>query len=125
MVIKVRKIMPKRRQRELQQDNFDRVTEVVTESKVELPERWVNPEVLKWARKRMGLSPEDLESIANISANDIRAWEGQGEPPTLANLEDLAEVYDCPVGYFFLDAPPDEEQPLDLRGLSPDKPKEE
>lgn len=94
---------------------------MVTEAHVQLPERWANPEILKWARLRMGLQPKDVESLANIPAEHIVRWEELREAPTLADLEDLAEIYDCPVGYFFLDSPPDAEPALDFRCLASEK----
>mgnify|MGYP000625096433 CR=1 FL=1 len=82
--------------------------------------RLVNPNVLRWARERLRLSPEDVEKeakrlrrrqFAPVSARNIRDWErGRGEP-SLAQMETLAEVYVCPIGYFFLDRPPEEKLP--------------
>ncbi len=88
--------------------------------------RWANPEILRWARKQLGLTPEEVEAEARrlrrryyelVSAEEIRAWErGQGEP-TMAQLETLGEIYVCPVGYFFLDTVPEVARPLSFRGL--------
>lgn len=91
------------------------------DTQVKLPENWVNPEILNWARTRMGLSPEQVESLAGIAADRIRAWEQAREAPALSDLQNLAEMYDCPVGYFFLDSPPEEKQTLDFRGLTAEK----
>jgi len=88
--------------------------------------RWVNPLVLRWARERLGLKPNEVASVsqqlerqyyAPVSVEELSRWEeGMGEEPTLAHLETLAEIYVCPVGWFFLDAPPEREQPISLRG---------
>ena len=94
---------------------------MVISSKTNIPEKWANPEVLKWARLRMGLKPQDLEELEKIRAEDIIQWETGQAAPTLSDLESLAESYKCPVGYFFLDAPPVEEKSLDLRGLNSKK----
>jgi Zn-dependent peptidase ImmA (M78 family) len=91
------------------------------DTKVQLPEKWTNPDLLKWARTRMGLSPEQVESLAGIAAEKITEWEYAREAPALSDLQNLAEIYDCPVGYFFLDSPPEEKQPLDFRGLTAEK----
>jgi Zn-dependent peptidase ImmA (M78 family) len=91
---------------------------MVISSKINIPEKWANPEVLKWARLRMGLKPQDMEELEKIRAEDIIRWETGQSAPTLADLESLAESYKCPVGYFFLDTPPVEEKSLDLRGLN-------
>lgn len=91
------------------------------EAQIQLPERWASPAVLNWARTRMGLRPEQVESLAGISAERIIAWERAESAPSLSDLQDLADIYDCPVGYFFLDSPPDEKQSLDFRGLTAEK----
>ena len=83
-------------------------------------ERWANPAMLKWARKRMGLEPKDIEAMSGISSSEVVALE-MGEVPTLAVLEELAEIYACPAGYFFLSSPPEEYPILDYRGLSAEK----
>ena len=88
---------------------------------VQLPKKWANPDILKWARTRMGLSPKQVESLAGIAAERITEWEYAREAPALSHLQNLAEIYDCPVGYFFLDSPPKEKQPLDFRGLTAEK----
>jgi len=88
--------------------------------------RWVNPLVLRWARERLNLTPEGVADASKklarqhyvpISVEELVRWEeGVGEEPTLAHLETLAEIYVCPVGWFFLDAPPEKELPFSLRG---------
>jgi len=88
---------------------------------VQLPEKWANPEILRWARTRMGLSHKEVEALAGIAAERITEWEHAREAPALSDLQNLAEIYDCPVGYFFLDSPPEEAQPLDFRGLTSEK----
>lgn len=88
---------------------------------VQLPEKWANPEILRWARTRMGLSLKQVESLAGIAAERITKWEHAREAPALSDLQNLAEIYDCPVGYFFLDSPPEEKQTLDFRGLTAEK----
>ncbi len=88
--------------------------------------RWVNPSVLRWARERLRLTPDDVaresralarSHFAPILPEELLGWEeGTGGEPTLAQLETLAEIYLCPVGWFFLDAPPQQRLPLSLRG---------
>ena len=77
---------------------------------------WVNPEVLRQVRERRGLSLEEVASrsralaaqcYAPISADDLRVWEAGEQEPDLEHLETLSEIYNCPVGYFFLDALPE------------------
>lgn len=92
--------------------------------------RWVNPSVLKWARERFNLNPaqvaEESQKLskrhyASLSADDLAAWEAGLYEPDLVHLETLSEIYQCPVGYFFLDSPPDESLPLSFRGLAEEK----
>ena len=92
--------------------------------------RWANPTVLRWARERLHLSPEAVEeeakrlsdkkqaSYSPITAQDLVRWEAGEAEPEMMELETLAEIYVCPVGYFFLDEPPEEELPLSFRALS-------
>jgi Zn-dependent peptidase ImmA (M78 family) len=97
---------------------------------LERTELWFNPEVLRWARERLRLTPEDVEREAQklkrryyvpVTAEEVRSWEkGQGEP-SMGQLETLGEIYICPVGYFFLDSIPQKRLPLSFRGLSEGK----
>lgn len=79
--------------------------------------------MLKWAREQIGLEVDQAANLVKgLSAEKIRAWESGEDVPTLEDLETLGELYDCPVGYFFLDSPPQEEAPiLDYRGVAPEK----
>lgn len=91
---------------------------------------WVNPNVLRGLRLRAGLEPTAVEQesrklakfhYAPVSAAEVEAWErGQGVPE-LVHLETLAEVYGCPVGAFFFEAPRPPEIALSFRGLLPRK----
>lgn len=87
---------------------------------------WARPHVLRAVRERLNLTPEDVEKEARklarrgydpVSAEQIRAWEAGKETPTFEQLATLAEVYICPLGYFFFDELPPEELPLSFRGL--------
>lgn len=90
---------------------------------------WINPAVLKWARERIGLSPVDVEIQSGQLGNyyppvepaELARWESGLAKPELEQLETLAELYVCPVGYFFLKEVPSEPAPLSYRGLSPEK----
>lgn len=95
-------------------------------SEVAKTKGWVNGEVLRWARERMGLDHESVQELTakrdhEVKANQLMAWEDGDEEPELPDLEVLAEIYACPVGYFMLDKPPKEELPLNFRGLAPEK----
>ena len=91
---------------------------------------WVNPDVLRWARRRLNL---DLEQVAEeskklarrfystVSTRQLEDWEGGKAEPGLEHLETLSEIYVCPLGYFFLEARPSEQLPVSFRGLSKGK----
>jgi len=97
---------------------------------LEKTELWFNPKVLRWARERLRLTPEDVERESRelerryyepVTAEEVCSWEkGQGEP-SMGQLETLGEIYICPVGYFFLDSIPEKRLPLSFRGLSEEK----
>lgn len=95
-------------------------------------EQWANPDVLRWARERLNLTTEQVvdeskklakRHFAPISAQELQAWEAGTAEPELAHLETLAEIYACPVGWFFLESPPAERLPVSFRGLA--KPREQ
>lgn len=90
--------------------------------------QWTNPEILRWARVRLRMMPNDVAQEAHqlqshlyapVSASDLERWEtGRGEPD-LEHLETLSEIYRCPVGYFFLDRVPEQASlPYSFRGLA-------
>ncbi len=92
---------------------------------------WVNPQVLRWARERLNLSLQEVERESRklqrryyvpVSARELEQWEKSEGEPELAHLETLAEIYRCPVGYFFLERPPVERErfPVSFRGLEKD-----
>jgi Zn-dependent peptidase ImmA (M78 family)/transcriptional regulator with XRE-family HTH domain len=95
-------------------------------------ETWINPDVLRWARERLNLTPRQVAEeskklakrhFARLSERELTSWEDGTAEPELAHLETLSEIYACPVGWFFLEAPPDEKLPVSFRGLA--KPREE
>ncbi|MDW8382571.1 MAG: ImmA/IrrE family metallo-endopeptidase [Verrucomicrobiota bacterium] len=95
-------------------------------------EQWTNPDVLHWARERLNLTVDRVieeskklakRHFAQISAEDLTAWEAGTGEPELAQLETLAEIYACPVGWFFLRSRPKEELRVSFRGLA--KPREQ
>jgi len=72
----------------------------------------IQPEMLRWARKTVGLSVADVAQMLKRGADEIEAWEsGQGFP-SYVQLEKLAyQVYKRPLAVFFLPSPPDEAVP--------------
>lgn len=96
---------------------------IVVPQGVQLPEKWITHKMLTWARQQVGLSLDQAAKLRKgLSEEKIRFWESGEESASLHDLQVLGELYDCPVGYFFLPSPPQQEpSPLDFRGISPDK----
>lgn len=75
----------------------------------------VQPELLRWARRRARLEPEDLEH----AFPRLSEWEAGDTAPTLRQLEAYAHATHAPLGYLLLDAPPVEPIPIpDFRTLN-------
>ena len=68
----------------------------------------VNPEVLVWACERSGLELDDLTR----RFPKLSEWEQGDRWPTLKQLERFAHVTHTPVGFLFLQEPPDEQVPI-------------
>ncbi len=92
--------------------------------------KWINPFILKSLREKLNLTEKEVEELAKklkkenfepITANQLIEWEKGESQPDLIHLETLSEIYNCPVGYFFLDKLPEEKLPLSHRGLSQEK----
>lgn len=72
----------------------------------------LNPEILVWARKRAGLSIEEVAQKLRRSPSDISSWEQGQQAPTYIQLERLAySVYKRPIAIFFFPQPPNEPDP--------------
>lgn len=72
----------------------------------------IQPEMLRWARKTVGLSVADVAQMLKRSADEIEAWESGRGFPSYAQLEKLAyQVYKRPLAVFFLPSPPNEAVP--------------
>ncbi len=77
----------------------------------------VKPEVIRWARKRFGVSQEDLSE----KFKKLPEWECGSTQPTLRQLETFARTVQIPVGYMFLSKPLKEEIPIEDYRLFPDQ----
>jgi len=74
----------------------------------------VNPELLHWALRRSGRTPESLSS----RFKKLGDWLEGKVQPTLNQLEDFARATHTGIGYFFLPEPPEETLPIpDFRTL--------
>jgi Zn-dependent peptidase ImmA (M78 family) len=68
----------------------------------------VSPALLAWARERSGLGVDDL--VRRFPK--LPDWEDGTSAPTLKQLEGFAQATHTPIGFLFLDEPPEEELPL-------------
>ncbi|MDI3500189.1 MAG: hypothetical protein PWP50_1233 [Synergistaceae bacterium] len=75
----------------------------------------VKPEMIRWALERSARRAEDLHE----RFPKLAAWEEGLVCPTLKQLEDFAKAARVPIGYLFLNAPPEERVPIqDLRTMA-------
>lgn len=76
----------------------------------------ITPSVLSWARKREGLSQQEVADFLNVKAEAVQDWELGDAKPTLRQAANLARRLRIPLGYLFLNEPPALGPPLpDLR----------
>ena len=68
----------------------------------------VKPELLRWACERAGFAPDTCV----VRFPQLQAWTTGSAKPTLKQLEKFARATYAPVGYLFLDRPPDEPVPV-------------
>jgi len=77
----------------------------------------LNPEVLRWARNKAGLSEETLASRIGVQLGLVKEWETTGSIP-LAAVKKLAEKTRIAFGFLFLKEPPQPSLPIaDFRCL--------
>ena len=75
----------------------------------------IKPEMLQWARRRAGLSEEDISR----RFPRFKLWIEAGAQPTLKQVEAFARVAHLPIGYLFLPEPPVEAIPIpDFRTIA-------
>jgi len=70
----------------------------------------IKPELLRWAIDRSGLAEEELRADARLKKLD--EWLSGDRKPTLRQLELFAGKTMTPLGYLFLDTPPEEPLPI-------------
>lgn len=68
----------------------------------------VNPEILKWARTSVGMTPEIAYKNITSSVDILLSWEEGTLAPTYSQLIELAKRYGRPLALFFFPEPPDE-----------------
>ena len=73
------------------------------------------PQVLRWARERAGLSDEALAGKLRVPPGQVQRWEQTGALK-LSQAEKLAAATHTPFGFLFLKEPPEDRLPIpDLR----------
>ena len=65
------------------------------------PELPINPNVLVWARERMGLSEEEAAEKVPVKVERLIAWEAKKALPTINQARKLAKIYGRPFLEFF------------------------
>ncbi|MGO7226716.1 helix-turn-helix domain-containing protein [Rhizobium leguminosarum bv. viciae] len=70
-----------------------------------------NPDVLRWARERRGISIEDVAEKLKQAPERISAWESASDAPTVIQARKLAEIYERSFLEFFLKSPPQLKEP--------------
>jgi len=68
----------------------------------------VNPEVIKWARESIGLSPQDVAKRLKMTEENYLAIEEGKKLPTYVQLSKLAEIFERPLSALLLPEPPEE-----------------
>ena len=68
----------------------------------------IKGDLLRWAMIRSGLTDEELER----RFPQFVEWEAETRGPTLRQLEQFASVTRTPLGYLFLESPPEERLPI-------------
>lgn len=82
----------------------------------------LNPEVLRWARNKAGLSEETLAARVGVKLGLVREWETTGSIP-LSVVEKLADKTRIAFGFLFLKEPPQPSLPIaDFRCVNDELP---
>lgn len=70
----------------------------------------ITPEVLAWTRNRALLDEEGAARKMSVSPDRYRLFEAGEEKPTLRQVQRFAKALNRPLGFFFLEAPPEERE---------------
>jgi Zn-dependent peptidase ImmA (M78 family)/DNA-binding XRE family transcriptional regulator len=78
----------------------------------------ITPEVLAWARKSIGLKPEDAAKRLKVPKDTIERWEKGSGRPSIPQAEKLAALYKRPLAVFYMpERPKEPAPPSDFRTL--------
>jgi Zn-dependent peptidase ImmA (M78 family) len=84
----------------------------------------INPQVLKWAREEAGFDMAEIAVKINISIDEYKIWEKQGENIPFGKLKTIAGQYKRQLAVFFLPQVPEKiSKPIDFRNLKPSQKK--
>jgi len=79
----------------------------------------VEPAILEWARRTSGYSIEEAARKVDAEPEKITAWESGTQTLSMAQLRQLADIYDRPLAAFYLASPPKEPKALrDFRHMA-------
>jgi len=78
----------------------------------------VNPQVLKWAREEAGFDLLEIAQKVDISIDEYKSWETEGENIPFGKLKTIAGQYKRQLAVFFLSEVPEKTtKPIDFRNL--------
>lgn len=90
---------------------------------------FIQSSMISWARSRYDLTEESVAKKLQVAPAQVVAWESGEDYPTLRQAQNLAKTLHIPLGWLYLEIPPEDKVALpDLRtvrsaehtGLSPD-----
>ncbi len=77
---------------------------------------FIQPNMIPWARSRYDLTEECVAKKLHVKTEQIVAWEGGEDCPTLRQAQNLAKALHIPLGWLYLETPPEDRVALpDLR----------
>lgn len=80
------------------------------------PHAHINPEMLRWARGRVGFDIGRAAAAAGVKPEQLERWEMGEDQPTFRQAQSIAQALHAPFGFFFLPEAPAEDPLLpDLR----------
>ena len=71
----------------------------------------LQPRVLRWARERVGIDQEELARKMQVTPEVVSEWERSGSI-SMAQVDKLAQRTHTPLGYLYLEEPPDDHLPI-------------
>ena len=71
----------------------------------------LEPAVLRWARERARLEPEELARKVQVKPERVREWEESGRI-SVAQADKLAHHTHTPLGFLYLSVPPEDRLPI-------------